>query len=293
MRNPDRAEFRLESTLISENPRGKGYIPRWLRVSTFALRTSLAILTTAPGTAVATDVINHIEHSSIVYDSGRNITVNLPHDFDQPLSTMATQSSTVYELHLNTQTYVIRGFRDEPNFRGDFPIDRSRTVDAGISARNVHPIDLSRVIDNWGNTHIPLRVGQLLEISARGRVLLKSQYNQERYTTSCSNSELFDPDGKSYWRNTVCPPRIDARTGHNENPLGMLQGNIGAGYGYKQIILIGSHWKGSADRDGQLYLWVNSGTLAGTSGGFDVTVTGLPTSSSHSYYRTPYTRTYS
>lgn len=273
MTTPDRAEFRVEPTLISESPRRNGYIPRWLRVSTFAFRTSLALLTTAPGTVVAADAINHIDHSSIVYDSGRSITVNPPHDFDQPLSTMAAQSSTVYKLHLNTQTYVIRGFRDEPNFRGDFPIDRSRTVDAGISARNVHPIDSSRMIDNWGNTHILLGAGQPLEISATGRAHLKGPQQYERYTTGCNDSIVFDPDGRSYWRNTVCPPRIDPSTGHDQTPLGMLQGNIGSGWKFNPRILIGSYWKGIANRDGILTLWINFATLAGTSGGFDVTVT--------------------
>lgn len=67
MTNPDRVEFGSESTLVSENHKTNGHFPRWLRVPAFAARTFLAILTTAPGTAVAADILTHTQNPFIVY----------------------------------------------------------------------------------------------------------------------------------------------------------------------------------------------------------------------------------
>lgn len=244
MTNPDRAELGLQSTPVSENSRKSGHVPSWARVPVLAVRTSLAILAATPGMVVVADTINHRENASIVYDSDKNVTINLqsliPPSDPQPLA--------VYKLYMTAGQYVYRDSKSTSNF-----------------------------IDNWGRTHIGLKAGQTLEISATGRVLLQDQYYEDRYVRNCNSSNLIDPDGYRYWRDTVCPPdRQSQGIPWDGAPRGALISNIGNGPGYEPQILIGSHWKGSVDRDGNLYLQTNIGTFYATSGGFDITVTVYP-----------------
>lgn len=283
MLNPDRGELRLQQTSAPEIPKKNGHFPHWLRTSAFTARTCLALLTATPGVVIAADVLSRTENSSIVYDSGQDVTVNARFDLDSTPAPLATaQPLEVYKLYLNSNLYVIRGFRDEVNFRDDFPIDRSRPkIYSGIADKEGgFPIDESRIIDNWGRTGIRLRAGQTLEISATGRVNTQpSIYGADPYHGSCKDSSVYDPDGNHVWRdNTVCP----GDTQYNnfkiiqEAPLGMFIGNIGNGPGYAPRFLIGSHWKRRVDNDGYLYFSINYSTFYGTSGGFDITVIVYP-----------------
>lgn len=257
MLNLEAREVRLQPILVPETPKKNVRIPSWLRVPAFTIRTSLAILTATPGMVVAVDTINHIDKSAIVYDSGRNVTVNPPYNLDPiPTPSATAQPLEVYELYLNSHWYVIRGFRDESNFKGDFPIDKTR------------------IIAKWGATDIRLQAGQVLEISATGRVRLQGADYVERHAINCNNSMIIDPDGYRYWRDTVCPPDKQSQMASIKGaPIGMLIGSIdGPGYNRSRF-LIGSHRKERVDRDGELKLQINYGTLASTSGGFDITVT--------------------
>lgn len=269
MRNPDRVELRLDSDLVSESPKQKGHIPRWLSVSTFAFRTSLAILTAAPGTVVATDAINRTERSSMVYGYDQKVTVDPPYNFDQlqlvastPIPTETAQSPVVHKVKVCMNTY-------DKVCTGDFPY------------LNGYIFTESR----GGNTGINLKAGQTLEISATGRVLLQDQWYQDRYATSCRRSALIDPDGNRHLGDTVCSPAGASDPGggslFKEVPIGSLIGSIYIDRGSTMFssgpyFLVGSHWEGGIGRDGRLHLAVNYGTLHATSGGFDVTVTVYP-----------------
>lgn len=253
MLNPDRAEFESKPPSIFENPKKNGHIPRWLRVPTFAARMFLITLTTTPGMAVAANVTNYIENSSIVYDSGKNIAMNSQYDFDPlliPAPTAIAQHSAVYKLYLAPWARVYRDFQDPSKFIGDY-----------------------------GRTNISLKAGQTLEISATGKVtccpFVYCGDDPYRWARTCKDAPVFKPDGYHVWRDgTTCPG--DAK---------LLVGDMGTGgpfggYGTGPKISIGSYWKGSVDRNG--FLWLNLDESYGGSkgpdcrwggGGFDITVT--------------------
>lgn len=243
------------SSSTPEKPKRSGRVPLWAKSSALALRASLAILTATPGIVFATSATNQTENVSIDNSGRSNID-----DLDPlPAASMTVESTEVYKLYLNSNWYVIRGFRDEANFKGDFPIDRTR------------------IIDNWGRTDIKLKVGQSLEISAKGKVLLQPAWTEEQYVKSCNDSNLIDQDGRRYWRDTVCPPQLSGRSNNHEAPRGMLLGHVGdEGMGAPPVIQVGSYWKGQVNKNGRLYLWTNQDTLYGTSGGFDITVAVYP-----------------
>lgn len=128
------------------------------------------------------------------------------------------------------------------------------------------------------NTGITLKAGQALEISAIGKVLLNQQWYEDRYVRSCEMSNLFDPDGHRYWRDKVCPPvQYLNMTDNPKFPSGSLIGLVKKQFDASPDSLIGSHWKGSFNRDGGLMLYVNTGSYHyGASGGFDITVIVYP-----------------
>lgn len=262
MLNTERGELKLQPTPVAETPKKNGHIPRWARVPAFALRASLAILTAAPGVAVAADLINHIEDTA---------TVNSQYNLDSP---------QVYQLHLNANGFVIRGFRDEANFGKDFLL------------RDM-PVDRTRIIDNGGNTGIKVKAEQTIEFSGSGKVDFCSYLicGEDPYTwsKSCKEAPVFNPDGYHIWRdNTICPG--DAQ---KEAPQGMLLGFLyygspsgisGTTDWYSPTIQIGSHWKGIMDSrrkqeglDGGLYFKIQQDYgMRAQHGGYDVTVTVYP-----------------
>ncbi len=281
MLNPDRAEFRLQPASVSENFKKNGHIPRWARISAFALRASLAILTTTPSMVVAADLINHI---------GGTSTSNSEYNLDSP---------QVYKLYLNAGGFVIQGFRDEANFEGDFPIDKSHTIDAGAAFRNVFPVDRARIIDDGGNTHIKVKSEQTLEISASGKVNTcpfvyncgDNPYNAYnggnlyRWAKSCNEAPVFNPDGYHIWRDgALCPSNTQTGGFADGSLIGFLYYSRltypNLSNWYSPEVQIGSHWKGimenrkkQEDLEGNLYLKINGSS---SSGGYDVTVTVYP-----------------
>lgn len=254
MLNPDRAEFGSQPELASENARRNGHLPRWARVPAFALRTSLAILTTSPGMAIAADAIHHRENPSIVYDSGQKPTVDPQYDFDQP-SPLVTPTPTPTETPQSPMVHKVKTL---------------------ICSELCSPLSGTK-------TGINLKAEQTAEISATGRLFLRSGFGYNS-GSSCETAYEFDPDGNRYYQrkfftfnfNEVCPP---FPAGQNELPWVSLIGNVKKDFASvgSQKIFIGSHWKGSFDRDGELWLGVNSDVNNPFRGGYDITVTVYPT----------------
>lgn len=256
MLNPDREELKLQLIPSSETPKKNGYIPSWVRTPTFLLRTSLTILTAVPGTVIVADKINYTE--------GYSSQLATP----TPTPAETVQPSDIYKLRLLPSSGAYVASRDWIE-------------------------GLTLVLNNggaYGATPVMLKKGQVLEISATGRMLLQDEFDQRRFTTDCKNSAEVDPDGKRYWRDTVCPPTYE-RTFYSLEPItknaprGSLIGvmNRGAtgifGNPAGPAFLVGSQWRGSANRDGRLHLSVNISNLS-MSGYFDIDVKVYPLNTS-------------
>lgn len=70
MINPDRTETKSQPVTIPEKPKKKNHIPRWLSNPAFAIRTTLAVLTAAPGAVAAVDALDYLRSPAVVYSAG-------------------------------------------------------------------------------------------------------------------------------------------------------------------------------------------------------------------------------
>lgn len=283
MLNPERKVFGSQPISVPETPKKNGHLPRWARIPAFALRASLAILTATPGMTLVANTINRMENSSIIYTSDQKVAVNSRYDFDQ--TQLATPTPTPTETPQAPITYNVKLCMDyqDRSCTGSF----SHLTQCFASEQNRSPnaplcTGSDREYIYGGRTGITLKTGQELEISASGRIHLSSGVSMYR-STGCKDWDEVDPDGNRYLKNTdtKCSsnsPIFDSGEILRKAPRGSLIGSINKGVFREdkpELFLVGSYWKGSADRDGLLALEINY-DRGGDKGGFDITVKVYP-----------------